>query len=407
MYAHEVEAQLRQKFAQTLPYLNEKQRRIVAGSEALAIGYGGMAMVARASGLSVPTGRAGMAELAAGRAEANPARIRRVGGGRKSVVEKDPSLLADLDRLIAPATRGDPECPLRWTSKSLVKLAAELQAEGHTVGPTTVGTILRAQGYRLQSPRKTLEGAADQPDRDAQFQFIHDRTAAFQAAGEPVVSVDTKKKELIGAFDNPAREWHEQGDPPPVNVYDFPDRADGKASPYGVYDVTSHDAFVNVGTSHDTAEFAVASIRRWWELMGHTQYPTATRLYLTADGGGSNGSRVRLFKTELQALATATGLAVYVSHFPPGTSKWNAIEHELFSAIRINWRGRPLETFETVVQCIGHTRTRRGGQVQATLDAHPYETGRKVDDATLAALRLNREDFHGEWNYVVMPQPKS
>jgi hypothetical protein len=405
MYPHEQEAQLRQKFARTFPFLDEKQRRIVAGSEALMLGYGGISVVARASGLAMPTVRAGMADLATD--DVLPSgRIRRPGGGRKSVTETDPTLFADLDRLIAPATRGDPECPLRWTAKSLSTLTAELRSQGHVISPNTVRALLRAQGYSLQSPRKRIEGATDHPDRDAQFQWIHDRTVAFQAAGEPVISVDTKKKELIGAFDNPGREWHPQGAPPAVNVYDFPDRAEGKASPYGVYDVTQHDAFVNVGTSHDTAEFALASVRRWWELMGQTQYPDATRLYLTADGGGSNGSRVRLFKAELQRFANATGLVIYVSHFPPGTSKWNAIEHELFSAISINWRGRPLESFETVVQCIGHTRTRRGGHVQAELDSRAYELGRKVDDADWEALNLIREDFHGEWNYVVKPQAK-
>jgi hypothetical protein len=406
MYTDDIEEQLRQKFRRLEPFLDEKVRRLAAANEALALGFGGIAMVARASGLSVPTIRAGIAELEAPDTVVAD-RIRRPGAGRKTVVDQDPTVLEDLDKLIAPATRGDPECPLRWTSKSLAKIAAELQALGHRISPNTVAILLRAQGYSLQSPRKVNEGASDHPDRDAQFQWIHDQTVAFQAAGQPVISVDTKKKQLVGSFQNPGREWHPKETPPAVNVYDFPDLAEGKASPYGVYDVTTHEGFVTVGTSHDTAEFALMSVRQWWTLMGRDRYPEATALYLTADGGGSNGSRVRLFKAELQAFANETGLAIYVSHFPPGTSKWNAIEHELFSAISINWRGRPLETFETVVQCIAHTKTRRGGQVHAQLDARTYETGRKVDDETMNALNIERQTFHGEWNYVVKPQPQS
>ncbi len=406
MYTQDSEDRLRQKFQQIFPFLDEKLRRLVAGSEAITLGYGGIVMVARASGLSEPTVRAGMREI--GEPDVVPLdRIRRPGAGRKPLIEKDPTLLADLDGLIDPATRGDPECPLRWTSKSLHKLAAELQMQGHHISPHTVGAILWDQGYSWQSPRKVHEGAADHPDRDAQFQFIHDQTVAFQDAGQPVISTDTKKKELIGPFRNGGRDWHPQGEPPAVNVYDFPHLADGKASPYGVYDVTAHEGFVNVGQSHDTAEFALASVRRWWDLMGKERYPDATALYLTADGGGSNGSRVRLFKAELQGLADETGLAIHVSHFPPGTSKWNAIEHELFSAMSINWRGRPLETFETVVQCIANTRTRRGGIVRAEWDEREYEKGRKVDDDTFDALNIERKDFHGEWNYVIKPQPQS
>ncbi len=405
MYTGDIEEQIRQKFERLRPVADEKMRRLMAASEAMAIGYGGIAMVSRASGLSQPTIRAGMAELADPRLVVL-GRVRRLGGGRKSVRAGDPTILEDLDRLISPATRGDPENPLRWTSKSTAKLAAELQNLGHQVSPNTVARLLRDQGYSLQSVRKVHEGAGDHPDRDAQFQWIHDHTQDFQAAGQPVISVDTKKKELVGNFRNGGREWQEAGAPPEVNVYDFPDRADGKASPYGIYDVTTHEGFVNVGISHDTAEFALMSVRRWWDLMGHQRYPEATALYLTADGGGSNGHRVKLFKAELQAFANETGLVVHVSHFPPGTSKWNSIEHELFSAISINWRGRPLETFETIVQCIANTRTRRGGEVQAELDAHTYETGRKVEDEIMAALNLDRQTFHGEWNYVIRPQGK-
>ena len=406
MYTGDIEAQLRHKFRRLAPFLDEKLRRLAAANEALTLGYGGIAIVARATGLSEPTIRAGMVELA--EPDTVPSdRIRRPGAGRKLLVDKDPTLLDHLDALIAPATRGDPECPLRWTSKSVEKLAAELQAQGHVVSPTTIRGLLRDQGYRLQNDRKVHEGAAEHPDRDAQFQWIHDKTVAFQAAGQPVISVDTKKKELVGNFRNAGREWHPVGEPPTVNVYDFPHMAVGKASPYGVYDVTTHDGFVNVGTSHDTAQFALASIRRWWDLMGRQQYPEATALYLTADGGGSNGSRVHLFKTELQAFANDTGLSIHVSHFPPGTSKWNAIEHELFSAISINWRGRPLKTFETVVQCIAHTKTHRGGQVIAELDKRTYEIGQKADDETLKSLNIDRQDFHGEWNYVIKPQRQS
>lgn len=311
-----------------------------------------------------------------------------------------------MDGRTGASTRGDPENPLRWTSKSLVKLATELRSLGHTISPNTVSILLRSQGYRLPSPRKVHEGG-EHPDRDAQFEWIHDKTEVFQDAGHPVISVDTKKKELVGPFRNRGREWHPEGSPPAVNVYDFPSLAEGKASPYGVYDVTTYDAFVNAGMSHDTAEFALMSVRQWWALMGSQRYPGATDLYLTADGGGSNGHRVKLFKTEVQAFANETGLNIHVSHFPPGTIKWNAIEHELFSAISLNWRGRPLETFETVVQCIGHTRTRRGGAVQAVLDERTYETGIQVDTETFEALNITPETFHGEWNYIIRPQSQS
>ena len=402
MYTGDIEEQLRQKFERMRPFLDEKVRRLTAANEAMAVGYGGIAMVSRASGLSIPRIRAGLEELARPD-EVVQDRVRRPGGGRKTIVEQDPSVREDLDRLISPATRGDPENPLRWTSKSLVKLAAELQGKGHTISPNTVSILLRSQGYRLQSPRKVHEGG-DHPDRDAQFEWIHDQTVSFQAADQPVISVDTKKKERVGNFRNGGREWHPEAMPPAVNVYDCPRLAEGKASPYGVYDVTTQEGFVNVGMSPDTAEFALMSVRRWWELMGSQRYPGATALYLTADGGGSNGHRVKLFKSELQAFANETGLDIHVSHFPPGTSKWNAIEHELFSAISINWRGRPLETFETVVQCIGNTRTRRGGAVQAVLDERTYEKGRMVNDEILKALNLTRESFHGEWNYVIRPQ---
>ncbi len=325
MYTGDIEEQIRQKFQRLRPFADEKMRRLMAASEAMVIGYGGIAMVSRASGLSQPTIRVGMAELADPHLVVRD-RVRHLGGGRKSMRTSDPTILEDLDRLISPATRGDPENPLRWTSKSTTKLAAELQNLGHQVSPNTVARLLRDQGYSLQSVRKVHEGAGDHQDRDAQFQWIHDHTQEFQAAGQPVISVDTKKKELVGNFRNGGRERQEAGAPPEVNVYDFPDRAEGKASPYGIYDVTTHEGFVNVGISHDTAEFALMSVRRWWDLMGQQRYPAATALYLTADGGGSNGHRVKLFKAELQAFADETGLTVHVSHFPPGTSKWNAIE---------------------------------------------------------------------------------
>lgn len=398
------EAVIRKKYQQLQPFLNERTRRLWAAIEAQVIGYGGVAMVARATGLTRPTVTAGLEDLENG-APLPVNRVRQVGGGRRRIIDQDPTLEADLDALINPVTRGDPESPLRWTSKSAEKLAAALQEKGHTISADTVRTLLRDAGYSLQANRKVIEGTKEHPDRDEQFQWIADQTAAFQAAEQPVISVDAKKKELVGAFKNGGREWQETQHPDEVNVYDFPSLAECKATPYGVYDVTRNEGWVNVGIDHDTAAFAAASIGRWWDQMGQERYPAAHRLYITADGGGSNGWRNRSWKIELQAVANRTGLTIHVSHLPPGTSKWNKIEHRLFSVISMNWRGRVLRTIETLVQCIASTRTTKGLKVQAELDTTAYPTGQPVDPNVLARLNWVPENFHGEWNYVIAPQP--
>jgi len=330
------------------------------------------------------------------------ARIRRPGGGRKRAIDTDPTLRQDLERLVEPSTRGDPESPLRWTCKSVRKLAAELQQQGHRVSHQPVAEVLRELGYSLQANRKTLEGG-DHPDRDAQFAHLNAQAEAHLAAGEPALSVDTKKKELVGGFKNGGQEWHPAGHPEAVRVHDFVDPALGRASPYGIYDLARNTGWVNVGIDHDTATFAVESIRRWWDGMGHTVYPHATRLLICADGGGSNGSRVRLWKLELQRLADETGLAISVCHLPPGTSKWNKIEHRLFAFISQNRRGKPLVSYEVIVSLIAATSTAGGLRVQSALDTSRYPTGRKVSDDELAAVRLERDAFHGEWNYTILP----
>jgi hypothetical protein len=317
-------------------------------------------------------------------------------------VDRDPTVRTDLEQLIDPVTRGDPMSPLRWTCKSLRKLAAELQARGHQVSRHLVADLLHEMDYSLQANRKTIEGGTH-PDRDAQFVYLNDRVQAQLAAGEPAISVDTKKKELVGPFKNPGREWQPQGQPEDVRVHDFVDRELGRASPYGVYDLAQNTGWVSVGIDHDTASFAVASIRRWWEGLGRTSYPQATRLLITADGGGSNGSRLRLWKLELQRLADETGLTIEVSHLPPGTSKWNKIEHRLFSFISQNWRGKPLVSYEVIVSLIAATTTTSGLRVYCELDPHAYPAGRKVTDAELATVRLERAPFHGDWNYTIHP----
>jgi transposase len=329
-------------------------------------------------------------------------RVRRPGGGRKSLVAHDATLLADLETLVDPVTRGDPESPLRWTSKSRSKLALALRAQGHRVSGRTVGRLLRGLGYSLQAPRKTLEGT-DHPDRDAQFEHINAQAQAFQERGQPVISVDAKKKELVGLFKNGGREWQPVGQPERVNVHDFPSQAEGRALPYGVYDLAQNTGWVSVGTDHDTATFAVETIRRWWQQMGTPTYPGATDLLITADGGGSNSSRSRLWKVALQQLADDTGLRVQVCHFPPGTSKWNKIEHRLFAHITENWRGRPLVSQAVVVNLIGSTTTTTGLAVRAALDPAHYPTKQKVSDAELNRVQLQRADFHGEWNYAIHP----
>jgi transposase len=395
------------KFAPLEPFLDERTRRLWAAVEARALGRGGIMRVAEATGLSRATIRVGLRELDAplpGDARrAMSERLRRPGGGRRSLVASDPQLLRGLESLVDPVTRGDPMSPLRWTCKSVARLAAELQEQGYAVSERTVNRLLHELGYSLQSNRKTLEGC-HHPDRDAQFQYISRRVKAFQRQGQPVVSVDTKKKELVGQFHNSGREWQPRGQPEQVKVHDFPDEELGKVIPYGVYDMATNTGWVSVGIDHDTAEFAVETLRRWWRHMGHDAYPRATRLLITADGGGSNGSRCHLWKVELQKLADETGLRITVCHFPPGTSKWNKIEHRMFCHITENWRGRPLVSREVVVNLIGYTTTKTGLEIRSALDENRYLTGREVTAQQLEALSIKREKFHGEWNYTIKPR---
>jgi hypothetical protein len=404
---------IRAKFETLRPYLDERRRRLWAAAEAMVLGRGGITAVATATGLERNTIRVGIRELQARPlADSEPAgaadrvqRVRTVGGGRKPLTSEDPGLLSDLEALVAPVTRGDPMSPLRWTCKSTRQLAAELVRQGHRVSHQTVADLLHALDYSLQGTRKTREGA-DHPDRDAQFAHINDQTRAFQQRGQPVISVDTKKKELVGDFKNAGREWQPTGQPEIVRVHDFLDKQLGKAIPYGVYDVAANQGWVSVGIDHDTAAFAVASVRQWWEQMGRPTYPKATELLITADSGGSNGSHLRLWKTELQRLADETGLRISVCHFPPGTSKWNSIEHRLFCHITQNWRGRPLVSLEVIVNLIGNTTTRTGLKVQAELDPAAYPTGVKVSDAEFSAVQLQPAAFHGDWNYAIAPHTK-
>jgi hypothetical protein len=391
-------------FALVLPHLNERQRRLVLGAVARALGRGGVTRVAGLAGSSRPTVRRGMGEL-----EAAPdphGRVRAVGAGPKPLRQTDPGLVAALDRLVDPDTRGDPGSPLRWTTKSTRELAQTLTAMGHRVSAVTVGRLLRQEGYRLQRTRKTLEGA-QHPDRDAQFAYLNEQARAYLAAGQPVVSVDTKKKELVGNYANGGAEWQPSGQPEDVLLHDFPDRELGKAIPYGVYDLAANSGWVSVGVDHDTAAFAVATLGRWWQQVGRATYPAASRLLVTADAGGSNGYRVRAWKTELARLAAETGLAVTVCHFPPGTSKWNRIEHRLFSHISMNWRGRPLESHQVIVELIGATTTRAGLRVRAEVDRGAYPLGVKVSDQQLAAVPLQQHDWHGDWNYTIAPRAPS
>jgi len=381
------------------PHLDEKGRRLWAASESLAYGRGGLKLVHEVTGISRSVIAAGMKELT-GASPLAEGRIRRPGAGRKLLKETDETLLDALRNLVDSGTMGDPESPLLWTTQSLRTLAATLCANGHKVGHVTVGTLLAEQGYSLQGNKKTLEGTSH-PDRDAQFQFIAARAKAFQEQGQPVISVDTKKKELVGPYKNEGRAYRPEGDPVKVKTHDFMDKELGKVAPYGVYDLQNNEAWVNIGTDHDTAAFAVESIRHWWLMMGKARYQNATRLMINADGGGSNGSRVRLWKVELQKFADETGLEVYVSHFPPGTSKWNKIEHRLFSAISLNWRGQPLVSHEVIVNLIESTTTRTGLKVRASLDMNHYAKGNKVADAEMKALSHHPDSFHGEWNYSI------
>jgi len=369
------------------------------------LGWGGISAVAVATGLARNTVMAGARDLAHRRAQPGArvsARIRAVGGGRKPLTETDPELLTALESLVDPATRGHPESPLRWTCKSTGTLAAELRRQEHPVSDRTVAALLKVAGYSLQANRKTREGSSHE-DRNAQFEHISRRVLAFQRQGEPVVSIDTKKKELVGEFKNAGQEWEPAGEPVGVKVHDFPEKGLGKAIPYGVYDLASNEGWVSVGIDHDTARFAAASVRRWWQEMGTGRFPRATRLMITADGGGSNGSRNRLWKVSLQDLADALGLRLEICHFPPGTSKWNKIEHRLFSFITKNWRGRPLTSYQVIVNLIAHTTTKAGLQVRAALDTNHYETGIEVSDEELARVRMTPAKFHGNWNYAIRP----
>jgi DNA-binding phage protein len=403
------EEAIREKYAGLGPRLDERQTRLWAAVEARSLGRGGVSLVARATGISRKRIGQGLRDLAqpanavGAAAKFSATRVRAPGGGRSLLVAKDPELARRLEALVAPATRGDPMSPLCWTSKSTTQLARELTREGHPVSADTIGRLLKAQGYSLQGLRKTREGG-HHPDRDAQFQHLNARVAAFQERGQPVISVDTKKKELVGDFQNGGREWQPVGEPEAVRVHDFGDPERGKAIPYGVFDLSANVGWVSVGTDHDTSAFAVNAIRAWWEQMGQAQYPTATELLITADGGGSNGSQRRQWKTELQRLADTTGLAVSVSHFPPGTSKWNKIEHRLFCHITQNWRGRPLISHEVVVNLIGGTKTRSGLTIRAELDRGVYPTGIKISDAELDAVQLDKDAFHGDWNYTIHPR---
>jgi len=396
-----MEAAIRQRFLELRPALNERGRRLWAASEAKALRYGGITLVARATGISRRAIHAALNELHAG-TTLPPGRVRRAGAGRKPLTAAQPGLLAALEALVEPTARGDPDSPLRWTCKGVRRLAAALRSQGFRIGRQTVTALLRELGYSLQANRKTREGSRH-PDRDAQFEYIAARVRRFQRRGQPVISVDTKKKELVGDFKNGGREWRAKGQPEEVRVHDFMDKRLGKAIPYGVYDLAANAGWVSVGIDHDTAAFAVETIRRWWRHMGQPLYPRATALLITADGGGSNSCRNRLWKVALQRLADELGLAISVCHFPPGTSKWNKIEHRLFSQIAVSWRGRPLTSLEIIVQLIGDTRTETGLQVRAELDNSCYPTGTKVTDEELAAVRLRRAKFHGEWNYTVHP----
>jgi transposase len=393
------------KFHALSPLLDERARRQWAAAEALAYGWGGLAAVQSATGLSGNTIRKGMAELSARAADPQhrvDTRLRRRGGGRKRVADVSPTLRAALDRLVEPATRGDPQSPLRWSCKSTARLAHELARQGHSIGARTVARLLKEMGYSLQGNRKTQEGASH-PDRNAQFEFINAAVRQFQQRGQPVISVDTKKKELVGQFKNGGREWHPKGKPEEVEIHDFVDKELGKVVPYGVYDVSNNEGWVSVGIDHDTAQFAAQSIGRWWDRMGATRYPKAKQLLIIADCGGSNGNRNRLWKTALQELADRLGLPVHVSHLPPGTSKWNKIEHRMFSHITQNWRGRPLISHDVIIQLIANTTTRAGLRIRAQLDKAHYPTGIKVSGAELNAVNLKAADYHGDWNYAILP----
>lgn len=392
--------ELQQKVALLWPHLDERARRLFAASEARQLGHGGVTTVSKACGLSRVTITKGLQELE--EAPLPAGRIRRSGGGRHSLVMLDPDLPSELEALVEPLTRGDPDSPLRWTSKSTRALAAELAAQDHPVSHEKVAQLLRQMDYSLQGNRKTEEGS-DHPDRDAQFRYINEKVREALARKRPVISVDTKKKEILGNYQNEGRQWLKTKSPQQVNVHDFPGPSVPRAYPYGIYDLGRNTGFVNVGTDHDTGAFAVASIRGWWRAEGRRLYPKANALLITADAGGSNGYRLRQWKMELQALADWAGLSIVVCHFPPGTSKWNKVEHRLFSFISSNWRGEPLRDYETIVRLIAKTTTAKGLKVTCRLDRRRYPVGRKVSDKEIATLNLAPDSFHGEWNYIIRP----
>jgi hypothetical protein len=394
---------LRTRYARMVPFLDERGRRLFVAGEALSLGHGGVTAAAAATGMARSTINRGMADLKAGRDDLGGA-VRRPGGGRKRAVETQPGLLAALEALIEDAIRGDPEAPLRWVSRSQRNIAEALRRQGFEVSQKLVGRLLRALEYSCQANRKTREGSSH-PDRNAQFGYINATVKTAITAGEPAISVDTKKKELVGDFRNPGRELRPRGDPEPVRVHDFKIPELGKVAPYGVYDIAANQGWVNVGIDADTAAFAVESIRRWWERLGRARYPEAGRLVITADCGGSNGARVRLWKRELQRFANETGLAVTVAHLPPGTSKWNRIEHRLFAYISQNWRGKPLVSHQVIIQLIGATTTDTGLTVTCDIDADSYPKGIKVSDAEMDAINIERHTFHGDWNYTIKPVP--
>jgi Rhodopirellula transposase DDE domain len=406
----QAESPIGQRWKLMQEHLDERQRRVLAAAEAKVIGRGGISQVATATGVSRGTIMAGLQEFEGTHSEllpgprlvAPPEAVRRSGGGRKPLTLTDPTLLAELLALVEPTTRGDPMAPLCWTCKSLRVLADELKAHGHAVSHVVVGRLLKSQGYSLQGNAKVIEGNQS-PDRNAQFEHINATVSAAMARGQPVISVDTKKKELVGPYKNGGKEWLPAGQPQPVKVHDFIDPALGRASPYGVYDIAADQGWVSVGTDHDTAAFAVQTIRRWWATMGRPRYPKARELTITADGGGSNGHRVRLWKLELSRFAHDTGLSIHVCHFPPGTSKWNKIEHRLFSFITMNWRARPLVSHEVIVNLIAGTKTRSGLTVHAELDTNAYPKGVVVSDDAMATIPIEPEVFHGDWNYRIRP----
>lgn len=402
----ETEEAIRARYANLEWALNEKLRRLFAANEAKVFGHGGITLAQKATGVARNSIKQGLKELSdmdeGGVHSLASPRIRKVGGGRKASIKKDKKLQIALESLVEPTTLGDPESPLRWTCKSLRQLESELRSQGFSVSHTSVGNLLKKMGYSLQGNQKTLEGSSH-PDRNAQFEFINARTEEAMRCGQPVISVDTKKKELVGQYKNGGKELRPKGEPEQVKVYDFVDKELGRANPYGVYDVADNSAWVSVGTDHDTASFAVSTIRRWWFAMGVDLYPEAQELVITADGGGSNGSRVRLWKIELQNLANELKIPIRVSHFPPGTSKWNKIEHKLFSFISMNWRGKPLVSHEVIVNLIAATTTRKGLKVRAELDSAHYPKGIKVTDEELKTIQIERDEFHGEWNYSILP----